>query len=430
MPLLRELLGGAGRVNARLARVPAHRGVVVVRAGVDHAVLRVVRGLERFGLLTPEGELQDPHARKSEGIPQLVDVGRDQAEILGDDRLGPQRRGRGVEERAARAGHPAAMLGGGVGRRNLPGGREAAEVVDPEHVEQREGVPQPGDPPGVVLRRVHLPAVERIPPALPRLREVVGRHTRHDGRPAVVGQGEEVGPAPDVGAILRHEDRQVADDRDAARGGPAPQPAPLVVKEKLARAGVVDALGQVAGRGGDHAGLAAGDIARPLRPRAAREVGLERDKERVVVEPPAVLFGELPELVAELRRGPQGKRGRHLVEQGEPRADHVAERHVVGRQRREGREPVGVDQPVVAQPIERDHQRVAREGGERLVRGVAEAGRPQRQHLPVPLPHLGELLEPAVGLGADLADAEPAGERGGVKEDPGGTSCEVHDCVP
>ena len=87
----------------------------------------------------------------------------------------------------------------------------------------------------------------------------------------------------------------------------------------------------------------------------------------------------------------------------------------------------GIDQAVVVEPVEGDHERISREGRERLVGRVAEASGPERQHLPVPLAHLGEPLEPAVGLGTKFANPEPAWQRRGMKEDPGGASLEVHE---
>ena len=151
-------------------------------------------------------------------------------QILGDDRLGPKCRGGGVEQPAARAGHPAAVLRRGLGRRDLPVGGEPTEVIDPKHVHEREGVPQPGNPPGVALGLVEIPPIEWIAPALACLGEVIRGHSRHDGRPAAGIQGEQLGPAPDIGAVVGHEDRQITNDRDPELGCPFPQPLPLLVK--------------------------------------------------------------------------------------------------------------------------------------------------------------------------------------------------------
>ena len=139
-------------------------------------------------------------------------------------------------------------------------------MVDSQHVKKLEGMPQAGNPPGVALRLVRLPAIERIAPPLSRLGEVVGGHPRHDPGPAVLGQVEQVGPAPDVGAIVCDEDRQVTDDRDPEFGSPLPQPSPLIVEQELSCAGMVNSLGKLPSRGGEHAGLPAGNIRRPVGP--------------------------------------------------------------------------------------------------------------------------------------------------------------------
>ena len=202
-----------------------------MRARVDDAVGRITLGAEeRAAGVVAEGELQDSHPRKPEVVAKLIDVGRDHAEILGDDRSRSERRRHGVEELPAGARQPAAMLRCGMIARNLPVAGEAAEVVDPEHVDQREGVGEAGNPPVEALLLVDVPAVERIAPALTRLAEVVGRDAGHHCRPAASVELEELGAAPHVGAVVGDEDRQVADDRDAEIVGPATKPRPLVVE--------------------------------------------------------------------------------------------------------------------------------------------------------------------------------------------------------
>jgi hypothetical protein len=190
----------------------------------------------------------------------------------------------------------------------------------------------------------------------------------------------------------------------------------------VAAGGVVDRLGERAAGRGERGGVASGCVGGPFVPGAAAEVGLERGEERVVVEPRPLRIGELVELVAELGRRPPCKPCRDLVEQARPWADHGAEVDMVVGKAGQRVEVAIIDEPRVAEIIERDHQRIARERGERLVGRVTVAGRPQRQHLPETLRHAGEAVEPAMRLGADLADAVPAGKRGRVKQDSGGTA--------
>ena len=90
------------RAAASSAVVPAAHRVVVVRAGVDDAVLDVVgSGGARCAGRRVEAELQHDHAREAELVAQPLDGGRDDAEVLGDQRqLARASRGRGVERRA------------------------------------------------------------------------------------------------------------------------------------------------------------------------------------------------------------------------------------------------------------------------------------------------------------------------------------------
>src|SRR5690606_21169534 len=63
---------------------------------------------------------------------------------------------------------------------------------------------------------------------------------------------------------------------------------------------------------------------------------------------------------------------------------------------------------------------VAGERAERLVGAVAVAGRAERQHLPQPLPRLRQEVDPAQGLGAQLAHAVGAGQARRVQQHAGG----------
>ena len=191
--------------------------------------------------------------------------------------------------------------------------------------------------------------------------------------------------APDVGAVVGHEDREVADDRDPEFVGPAAEARPLLVKQELEQAGVVDRLRERAAGGGERRGIAAGRVGGPLGPGAAAEVRLERGEQRVVVEPRPLGIGELVERLAERGGRPAGEPRRHLVEQARSRPDHAPEIDVVGGQLRQRREAGVVHESGLAETIQRDQQRVAGERREGLVGRIAVAGRPEGQHLPEPL---------------------------------------------
>ena len=86
---------------------PSHDGVVIVRAGVGDEMMRIVVRLEVGSLgIVAEGELQDRHAGKAELLAQSFHLGRDDAEILGDDRQVAQRALQRLEQRRSRALSP------------------------------------------------------------------------------------------------------------------------------------------------------------------------------------------------------------------------------------------------------------------------------------------------------------------------------------
>ncbi len=70
---------------SRQLLVPRPAGRIVVRAGVDHCVCRiVVRQVWILGLAI-KPKLQDTHSRKVELVAQRVDIGRDVTQILGNE---------------------------------------------------------------------------------------------------------------------------------------------------------------------------------------------------------------------------------------------------------------------------------------------------------------------------------------------------------
>ena len=75
--------GGAGAVG--FAAVPAHDRGVVVGGGVDHHVLAERPRPAVVVVVLAEAELEDADAGEAEVVAQLLDVGGDDAQILGDE---------------------------------------------------------------------------------------------------------------------------------------------------------------------------------------------------------------------------------------------------------------------------------------------------------------------------------------------------------
>ena len=80
-----NLLRTASRSCAGDTAEPADRCVIVMSAGVDDNVfVVVVRQVDILGV-AGEGKLQDAHSRESAIVPQGLNIGRDHAQIFGDD---------------------------------------------------------------------------------------------------------------------------------------------------------------------------------------------------------------------------------------------------------------------------------------------------------------------------------------------------------
>ena len=151
-----------------------------------------------------------------------VDRRRDVPEILGDHRQPAELALDRAEELGSRARPPAPALRRRVPRRNRPVGDVAAEVVDAAEVDELERAPKALAPPAVAGRAVDGPVVQRVPPALAGRAERVGR------RPGDLAVREQLRPASEIGALVGHVDREVADqpDRRARPRTPAALPTP------------------------------------------------------------------------------------------------------------------------------------------------------------------------------------------------------------
>src|SRR5262249_7455775 len=96
--------------------------------------------------------------------------------------------------------------------------------------------------------------------------------------------------------------------------------------------------------------------------------------------------------------------------------DHRAVVHALRGERRV-LQVLRAEQAFVAQALEADQQRVAREGREALVRRIAVARRPQWEHLPQTLVRALQEVEEPLRRRAQLTDPVRARERGGMQQD-------------
>ena len=274
-----ELRDTGARGIVDVARVPADRRVVVMRARVDDAVLRRDEA-DAAAVIEVEREMQDFHAWEVAVVAELLDLVRDDAEVFRHDGQVADCRLDGVEERLARARHPAAVDGRLRLAVDFPVRLEAAEMVDAHDIDELVELAEARNPPGVVLFLHGLPVILRVAPELARRAEVIGRNPR-DGLGRAVGvQVKELLMAPDVGAVARDENRHVAEDADALLLRVVMEPRPLRIKQELQEFLEADMLFETVRKLRERLFLAALDGVRPFRPFLMFEVILRSHEEQ------------------------------------------------------------------------------------------------------------------------------------------------------
>ena len=216
---------------------------------------------------------------------------------------------------------------------------------------------------------------------------------------------------PDVRAVVRQIDRDVAHDGDAAAVGGALDAVPLSEEKKLPIGLERDRLGKVRRR----------RLAVPRRPGAPTKMPLEDRKARPIGEPVRLLrrrredverlplrrIGVLAEMIPGFPQDP-------LLP-----GDDRCEVDVVGRKDRRALERRFGEEPLTEKQLRRNQEGIPckRRGG--AVGRVPMARRTERQHLPERLPRRRRPVEKEIGLRAEVADPETPGKRRRVKKDAG-----------
>src|SRR6185369_12515209 len=154
-------------------------------------------------------------------------------------------------------------------RRYFPIAFEAAEVIEPDGIETLDQMRQPPFPPGIAIGTHRRPVVQWIAPTLAGGAEVVRRHARHDRRLALRIQQVLRGVGPDVGRVVRDEDRRVADDAHTARVRMAAHTLPLLHELPLHETPETDLLRRVLAQAGKGCVIAPGELRGPAIPRRA-----------------------------------------------------------------------------------------------------------------------------------------------------------------
>src|SRR5437588_1751801 len=105
--------------------------------------------------------------------------GSNKAQILREERQPAQRLAERVKQVVLRAIHPATANRGGVARRNFPELFEPAKMIEPDVIAISRGPSQALNPPLITPRLHHVPAIQRVSPALSRLAKEIRRNSGH-----------------------------------------------------------------------------------------------------------------------------------------------------------------------------------------------------------------------------------------------------------
>ena len=326
----------------------------------------------------------------------------------------------GAEEIQSGAGAPFADLRRDGGEWDAPVIVEGAEVIDAEDVGLCEARSEAGEPPRVAGFCMRAPLVEWVAPELAGRREVIGWHARDgDGQSGGGVDLEELGRGPGVGAVARDEDRQVADDLDAALPGGGAHERPLAEEEVLVEYVGFDGDGELRGELGLARGGMGAHLGGPFPPGLPVEVVFAGAEKCVGLQPVGVVFAKLGE-VAVGERGPaegdvSGVRFKQQQPFALPELAEIDALVVEGLQRLD---VFGREQPEPHERKDVDQVRVACKGGKALVGRIAVAGRAERAHLPVAVAAgFQEIQETLDGAGFEGADALVSRQASGVEKD-------------
>src|SRR5713226_3126239 len=161
-------------------------------------------------------------------------VGSNHAQVFGEKRQPSQIFAELEEKFVAWAIHPSAIDSGRFVSGDFPKLGKTAEVVEADEVAGLRGPAQAPHPPAIASGAHGLPVVEWIAPALSGGTEIVGRDAGDDFRLKVIFfQPEQVAVRPYIGAVVIHENGNVADDTNGLFRAVVTQSVPLLPEEKL-----------------------------------------------------------------------------------------------------------------------------------------------------------------------------------------------------
>ena len=297
---------------------------------------------------------------------------------------------------------------------------EAHDVVD------FHGAADALDPPLETALGEHIPAIERIAPALAGRGKVVGWHAGYADRFQFLVELEEFRMNPDVGRIHVDEDGHVAKDAYRTACSSLLEKVPLLRKSKLQH--LLDhALARVLGGSlGEGMRIAAAQRLRPFGPRARIKRAAQHGVERVIVEPRGLLAAEgfeirplifhiLPGECRLVQRAIQKVAG-GLAKQRKFLLLYAIKIDGTGARGQTGN-AIGGDPTPVAKHLQADERGIAGKGRGRGVGRIAESRGTERQNLPDVLPGALEKADKLVRCRPQIANAAGRWQRGDMQQD-------------
>jgi hypothetical protein len=106
-------------------------------------------------------------------------------------------------------------------------------MIEAQDVAGGQRPAHPFNPPIVAAGPQHVPAIQRISPALSGNAKGIGRHTGNRNGLEVGIELENIRMGPHVGAVVADENGNIANDLDATRSASRMQGAPLFEERKL-----------------------------------------------------------------------------------------------------------------------------------------------------------------------------------------------------
>ena len=175
----------------------------------------------------------------------------------------------------------------------MPGGREAAEVIQSNRVHVGQQGAQSVDAPAIACPAQRLPVIDGVAPELSLGAEVVRRHAGHEARPALLVEQEQFRVGPDIARVGGDEEGQVADQAQAPGLGVLLEACPLAEQQELCEADLIDRVRQVPAGPGQGSRVAPDQLGRPLEVIGALVPGFQRPEQGVVLQPVRLLVAEL-----------------------------------------------------------------------------------------------------------------------------------------